>query len=83
MRSEELDLLAPLPDRHGAESVDQEEGGLLGVFDFGRPIVDGGFVVDGDGLGGEAGSGEAAAEVAAVEGGEADERGKHGCCGEV
>ena len=44
----------------------------------GAPEVDGGFVVDGDGLRGEPRRPEAAAEVDAVQGGDAQKGWEHG-----
>lgn len=77
---EELDLSPPLPNGDGTEAVNENERWLVsdGFFvGFWTPEVDGGFVVDVEGLGGEAGGGEAATEVHAVQRNQAEKGRRH------
>lgn len=73
-----MDLSTPLPNRHRAEAMEEEEGGSSGGFiGLRAPKGDGGFVINVDGLLRKAGGGEAAAEISAVQGNEAEKRGPH------
>lgn len=67
------DLVAPLPEGGGTEAVDEEKRGLgFDGFGFGAPEVEGGGGVDGEGLGGESGGGEAPPEIGVEEGHQAE-----------
>lgn len=75
---EEFDLLTPLPNRHRAEAVEEDDGGFWdGFIGLWAPIGDGSFGVDFNDSPEKTGGGEAAAEIAAVEGDEAEKRRPH------
>ena len=77
MGTEELDLPTPLPYGHGPEPVNQNNRGFLGGLVHGfrvrTPEMDGGLFINVNCLLRETGGGEAATEVAAVKGNDAEE----------